>query len=295
MSAASESALELATERLDAYRRSTYRSDPDRGVTSLGDALQFVNQRGFVFFWPIDGIELPSLWVAVAGERPVPNEHDDPGHVTWGWKDEMLGRRQWYYAKLLRNRATIVSLEVVPNFYALSENYGAPEEDYLIQYEQGRMKQETKRAYELILEKGPIDTVEMRRKLGMTSRESDYRFNRALTELQVDFKIMPVGVTESGAWRYAFAYDIVSRHMPELPEKARFIQESEARKEILRHYFRSVGASTLAQIAKLFRWRRSDAESALSALTANGVLVEKIRRSGSDEHWYALAAMLNPA
>jgi len=48
-------------------------------------ARQFVNERGFVYFWPIKGILLPTLWAATAGDRPVPNEHDDPGMVTWGW------------------------------------------------------------------------------------------------------------------------------------------------------------------------------------------------------------------
>ena len=100
-------------------------------------AVDFVNQRGFVYFWPIKGVTLPSLWAAVAGERPVPNEHDDPGHVTWGWKDELLGARRWYYAKVLRKKATFIALDVVPNFYALSENYGEPEQDYLLQYQEG--------------------------------------------------------------------------------------------------------------------------------------------------------------
>ena len=53
--------------------------------------------------------------------------------------DELLGARRWYYAKILRKRATFIGLDVVPYFYALSENYGEPEHDYLLQYEEGRM------------------------------------------------------------------------------------------------------------------------------------------------------------
>ncbi|MCK7520523.1 MAG: hypothetical protein MZV64_23930 [Ignavibacteriales bacterium] len=55
--------------------------------TRHAQASTFVNRRGFVFFWPISGIDLPSLWTAVAGDRPVADKHDDPGHITWGWKD----------------------------------------------------------------------------------------------------------------------------------------------------------------------------------------------------------------
>jgi hypothetical protein len=69
----------------------------------------------------------------------VADDHDDPGHATWGWKDALLGQRQWYYAKVLRKRATMIAFDVAPYFYALTENYGAPDEDYLTLYEQGRM------------------------------------------------------------------------------------------------------------------------------------------------------------
>src|SRR3972149_5049108 len=95
----------------------------------------------FSYFWPIKDVTLPSLWAAVAGDRPVADAHDDPGHVTWGWKDSLLGARKWYYAKVLRKKATIIALDVAPYFYALSENYGDPRGDYLLQHEQGLLTQ----------------------------------------------------------------------------------------------------------------------------------------------------------
>src|SRR3989337_2844654 len=137
----------VAEQRLTDSRRETFHRDPARRLKSKQDAVAFVNQRGFVFFWPIKGVTLPSLWAAVAGNRPVADAHDDPGHVTWGWKDSMLGARQWDYAKLLRKKATIVSPAVAPYFYALSQNFGAPEQDYLLQYEQGALTHEAKTVY----------------------------------------------------------------------------------------------------------------------------------------------------
>jgi len=70
-------------------------------VRTKEQAIAYVEERGFVYFWPIKGVMMPSLWQAVAGDRPVASEHDDPGHVTWGWKDGLLGERLWYYAKVL--------------------------------------------------------------------------------------------------------------------------------------------------------------------------------------------------
>ena len=145
----------LSPEKLEAYRARTYRLTPGKQLTDLPSAAQFVQERGFVFFWPIKDIELPSLWTAVAGLRPVADAHDDPGHITWGWKDESLGLRIWYYAKVLRKRSTMIDLEVAPYFYALSNNYGDPADDVRIQYHEGHLTLEAKAIFEAILENGP--------------------------------------------------------------------------------------------------------------------------------------------
>ena len=163
----------LHFEHLQTYRAMTYYLRPDLRVTTKDQAVDFVNERGFVYFWPIKDVTMPSLWAAVAGDRPVPDEHDDPGHVTWRWKDEMLGARRWYYAKVLRKKATFIALGVVPFFYALSENYGEPEEDYLLQYQEGRMTFEAKTVYETLLKEGPLDSISLRKAARLTSRESE--------------------------------------------------------------------------------------------------------------------------
>src|SRR4030065_1192620 len=133
----------LDLKKLNSHRARTFRLPPSPRVTSPKAALDFVNTRGFVYFWPIKGIDLPSLWTAVAGNRVVADKHDDPGHVTWGWKDNALGRKIWYYAKILRRKATMISLEIAPYFYALSENYGSPREDYLLASEKGGLRENT--------------------------------------------------------------------------------------------------------------------------------------------------------
>ena len=63
----------ITATQLKTYRAQTYRLRPNLKLTSDRDALQFVNERGFVYFWPIKGVELPNLWAAVAGQRPVAN------------------------------------------------------------------------------------------------------------------------------------------------------------------------------------------------------------------------------
>jgi hypothetical protein len=280
----------ISIQAVEAYRAKSYLQD--RGLATVEQAIKFVRKRGFVFFWPIKGIEFPSLWTAVAGDRPVANEHDDPGHVTWGWKDQMLGKRKWYYAKLLRQKATIISLEAAPYLYALTENYGDPEQDYLIQYEAGRLKQENKLVYEALLQNGAMDTVALRRKVGLISKESKYRYERALVELQADMKILPIGVTEAGAWNYAFIYDIVPRHYPDLPDEARQISESEARLKLTELYFRSLGASPAKELGKVFGWRKAQLRAVLQQAEQAGWVRSGILRESSSEELITLSELL---
>lgn len=279
-------------DHIHAYRAHTFRTASGRRIRQIEQAVEFVNERGFIFFWPISGITHPSLWAAVAGDRPVASEHDDPGHITWGWKDSSLGTDRWYYAKVLRKKATLISLPVVPYFYALSENYGSYEDDYLTLYEQGRLTQEAKAIYEALLAEGTLDTVALRRTTNMTSRDSDHRFNRAMVELQTDFKILPVGVTRSGGWNYAFAYDIVARRYPFIADQAHSISEKEARLKLTELYLRSVGAAQSGDIAKLFGWLPRQVERTVAQLAQDGLVEPGITLDGQPGEWLVLRDLL---
>lgn len=284
--------IELSAERLDRYRASTFKTRAELRLRDEKDAVAFVNERGFVYFWPIKGILFPSLWTAVAGNRPVANEHDDPGHVTWGWKDGMLGKRRWHYGKILRGKATMISLEVLPFFYATSDNFGDPENDYLQLYEDGQLSREAKSIYEALLHKGPLDTVNLRRVIHMTGKASNSPFDRGLTALQRDFKILPVGVSQSGGWRYSFIYDCVHRFYPELPAEARAIARRQAMQKLAELYFASMGAATASDVRKLFQWTQKDIERTLQGLVEQGQIQAGVRLEGSSGEHYAVAALL---
>ena len=279
----------LDLKKLKSHRARTFRLPPSPRVTSPKAALEFVNTRGFVYFWPIKGIDLPSLWTAVAGDRVVADKHDDPGHITWGWKDNALGRKTWYYAKILRKKATMISLDIVPYFYALSENYGSPEEDYLLAYEEGRLTQSAKQLYEALLKEGALNTIDLRRAAKLTNaKESE--FNKALEVLQADFKILPVGVSDAGAWKYSFIYEIVTRHYPELADKARFISEAEARRKLAELYFESVGAARESDANKLFGWPKELMARTIQSLVEKRTLVETDHPKEKGQ-WYTLAGL----
>jgi len=282
----------LDLKRLGSYRARTFNLPPSKPLATPDQARRFVDARGFIYFWPIKGIDLPSLWTAVAGERPVADQHDDPGHVTWGWKDGALDKKIWYYGKILRRKATILSLAVAPYFYALSENFGSPEEDYLIAYHEGRLTQSAKQIYETLLENGALNTIDLRR-LAKLANAKESEFNKGLEQLQSDFKILPIGVSEAGAWRYSHIYEIVTRHFPDLPEQARTISESQARTKLLELYLASVGAAQLRDVTKLFGWPKEIAERTVNKLVEKDVLA-KVSHPKHEGEWLALVNLSQP-
>jgi hypothetical protein len=283
----------LSKNTLQDYQRSTFRIDSHTRLRNPEQAVDFVNQRGFVFFWPLKSIHFPSLWTAAAGDRPVADAHDDPGHVTWGWKDSLLGQKRWYYAKILRRRGTFLSNQLLPYFYALSENYGAPEEDYLIQYQEGHLSQEARQVYEVLLDRGPLDTITLRKAARLTSHESESHFNKALDQLMSNFNILPVGTCEAGGWHYSYLYDTVSHQYPKLPEQARPIDQPVARLEILTWYFNSLGAATAQDIQPLFQWKADLVQKTLDKLLTAGTIRDGIALEGQTEKYHVLQQLLH--
>jgi len=280
----------LDLKKLQTHRARTFNLPPSKRLSSPSQASTFVNKRGFIFFWPIKGIDMPSLWVAVAGNRVVADKHDDPGHITWRWKDGALDKKIWYYAKVLRKKATMISLDIAPYFYALSENYGSPEEDYLLAYEEGRLPQSAKQVYETLLNEGALNTIDLRRAAKLANaKESE--FNKALEVLQSDFKILPIGISDAGAWKYSFIYEIVPRHYPDLPERARKIGEREARAKLVELYFESVGAAQERDVNKLFGWKKELAARAIVGLVEKRNLVESEHPKQKGK-WFALPKLI---
>ena len=274
----------FSQEWIAAQRACRYRRTPEHRIQTIEEARDFVQDVGFCHFWPIKGVEAPSLFHAIAGRiRPVPMEHDDPDlGKCWGWKDQALDKRWWYYGKLLRRRATMVSLDLLPSLYACSENYGDLD-DYLEEYRDGLLTAEAKAIYEAILEHGPLDTIQLRREARMSSENAKARFNRGLVELQVGLKVLPIKVARTGAWNYAFLYEIVQRHYPDLPEQARQIKRSEARRTLVLKYLDNVVATDQKMIGKMFhvlKWTPTELNRTITALLEENV-IQEIKVEGS--------------
>ena len=275
----------LTKQDLLAAREIRYRRRMNLRITSPEQAVKFVDDVGFCFLFPIQNVEMPSLWDAIAG-RVVRTSGKHSGYEierTWGWKDDALDKKWWYYGKLIRDKATLVSLDFLPNFYALSENYGDYEHDYLEEYEAGTLTAEAKAIYEALLKHGALDAIRLRRESHLSSDSAKGRFDKALTDLEVGLKVLPVGIAPVGAWRYAFIYEILPRWLPDIPDRARSISRGEARCYILDRYIHNVIASPLATTARLFGWKLNETKQAVEMLAAEERLETDVKVTGLRE------------
>lgn len=263
-------------EQIQALRDQRYHCTPALRLRKEDDAVAFVNEVGFCFLFGDQSVEIPTLWAAVCGERrPVPVHHDD-GDLgrTWDWKDTLPARGLFHYGKLLRKKPTLVALDLLPAFYALSPNYGDVN-DYLGRYAEGRLSYEAKRIYEALLQNGAMSTTYLREEAGLPGGgENARRFDRALTELQVELRIVKSGIAETGAWGYAYVYDLFLNRYPEVPERARVLSGAEAQETLLLRYLRNVVAVPERGARRLFGWEPWEWESLVTGLAAR----EELRR-----------------
>lgn len=270
--------LELTPEQVQAWRNEKYRRLPHLGVRNEDEALAFLNDVGLAVLFSAKDLELPSLWEAICGgPRLIPEHHDDHDlGLAWDWKDTIPGRKCILYGKFLRKKPVFISLDLFPHFYALSGSFGELD-DYLEEYQDGRLSEEAKRLYEALLQNGALPTSHLRQQARMASKEAAPRFDRAIAELQMGFKIVKVGISDANRWGYCYVYDVLLRQFPDIAAQARNITENQAADAILERYLATVLLSTPERLARLFGWERWRLHQSLERLVQSGALVTDVR------------------
>jgi hypothetical protein len=113
-----------------------------------------------------------------------------------------------------------------------------------------------------------------------------------MVELQRDCKILPVGVAQTGSWRYSFVYEMVHRYYPDLPEQARLITRTMAREKLMTLYFNAVGAATAADARRLFQWKRKEVDNTLNKMVEFGHLHPGYSVAGHTGEHYVFSRLL---
>ncbi len=277
-------------ERIEALRDRRGWRRPELRVHTEERALAFVDAVGFCFLFAARGFAMPTLWEAICGEaRPVPEHHNDPDlGRAWTWKDTLPARKACFYGKLLRKTPMLIALPYLPAFYALSPNYGELD-DYLEEYEEGRLSAEAKWVYEALLNGGPQSTTRLRKMAGLDGKANVTRFDRALAELQAGLKIVKTGTSDANAWGYCYVYDLLLRRYPDVAARAREIPSVQAEETLALKYLEAAVCVTAKELERLFGWEPWRVERLVARLRAGGRVVGDVAWPGRKEAWLARA------
>lgn len=255
-------------------RKAHYNLHPDLKLRTRYDAVEFINRVGISLLFPGDNIALPDLWSAINGmERKLPKHHHDSAlHKTWEWKDTIPARKEAWYGKLVRGKPAFLSMRDLPAMYALSSNYGELD-DYLEAYADGMMSVEAKMVYEALLAEGPMSTNALRKACSLSGGgDNARRFERAITELQTDLKIVKSGVSDDNRWKYCYVYDLLLRWAPRLGGDARQFNSRSATRQLITRYLQTSLAAPSYLFPRLFGWDPGFTERLIEEMLQDGSL-----------------------
>lgn len=284
----------LTVEQVRAVRAERYRQRPALRVGDEREALAFLDDVGLSLLFSAADIELPSLWGALKGANTPPpgsNRGREIG-LAWRWKDTLPIEGKVLYGKFLRKKPVFIALDLAPAFYALSPNYGEPAEDYLIDYQDGKLSVEAKQVYEALLTNGALPTSRLRREAGLSGKTNASRFDRALAELQMQFRVTKVATSDANRWGYMYVYDLFHQHFAATVAAARDLTGAQARETILTRYLNTVVAATESGVARLFGWTARDVELLVARLAGEGKLAADIEIEGMDGTHLVLPARI---
>ncbi|MDK1027955.1 MAG: hypothetical protein QGD96_01330 [Anaerolineae bacterium] len=88
-------------DKLESHRLQAFNLPPYPKPQSMSQAEEIGYKRGYTYFWPNKGIDHPANGQPWQPIVPYRRTTTSPGHITWGWKDDALDKRIWYYANAI--------------------------------------------------------------------------------------------------------------------------------------------------------------------------------------------------
>jgi uncharacterized protein YcaQ len=101
-----------------------------------------------------------------------------------------------------------------------------------------------------------------------------------------------MAISEAGAWKYSFVYDLTHRYYPDLLTKAREISENQAMDYLLTRFFASLGAATVKQAVALFNWLPELTQRSINRLVKSGHLLDNIKHEKQTAEFFTVKQLV---
>ncbi|HKW90146.1 MAG TPA: crosslink repair DNA glycosylase YcaQ family protein [Candidatus Acidoferrales bacterium] len=245
-------------------RAAKFRRPPK--ITTLAEALRFIDALGFCVLYPIKELPLASLYFAVTGRDPhVEHIWDDKSEMLWRWKDELPCKRRAFYGKYLKGRGTFISLKFLPYFVAMTGSVAGPG-NYSRFYDEGLISEDARAIWEAPAKHGPLPTLELRYACRMETTAGNKRFKKAILDLQRMLVVVHFGTEqETAAWASGH-FELICRAFPKETEAAAEIDPHEARHILAAKYLESHPNATREHLRRIFGWSKAQAIAACEAV-----------------------------
>jgi hypothetical protein len=274
-----------SVEDLENQRDRRFRRLPRLRVHNERTALQFVEDVGFCLVFTNRTQQLPCLWVAVCGRRdpafPEHSHHDPELMLTWNLKDLLPARRHVYYGKLILGKPSMVSLAYFPDFYAL--HGPTHDEQYLYDYEDGRLSRAAKQIMDALVERHPQTTKELKRRTRLDASKSRPVFDQAIAELQRKLYILMIEARYEPTFTYV--WDLLETWLPDAVARGRELLRHEAVYRLTKHYLSVVSYASRAQLERVVGVPRVEVEEAATRLQHEGMIDIGVSIDGLPGTW----------
>ena len=246
----------ITKREISEYRQALWREAPGASLRSLRDAARFLDAVGMCLLFACRDIPLPKLYYCSANDAN-----------WWSWKDILQAKKLAYNGRLVRRKATLVSMELLPAFLAVYLT-GGGHIMYEEEYYWGKLGQLANHVAEFLERNGPTPVDRLRKAVVPTGKEYTRRFHNALFELQSKFKIVTVGL-EDRSWGVR-VLDLFVNWVPAAIERsAETMARDDATQRILSTFMKTSGAVPEAMISRLFGWSPEESLRAIDTLSAN--------------------------
>ena len=242
------------------HRKSQYTPAGGR-IDSVDDAAAFIAGAGFALLSKVDGVELPTISRYVKG-------------VTRPYTEELPASRRAYYGRVFRGRPGFVSMALLPAIYGLSPaaDFGG---DRFALYSKKLLSEEGHRIAGMVRAQGPISSRALRRALGLASDDDQREFMGRMAEVEGRFLVAQVGYQHEGKAR-GILWDSFDRHYAEAAAAGVSLTHEAAASSLMTRYLATVGAATVAQIARTFSLHPPFVEKAAAMLVEAGEVAAEV-------------------
>ena len=270
-------AVRIGNDRVRAYRRRLWRLGQVKNESQFRQVLQRV---GLCLIFGSDDVPLPKVYDVA---------HDD-ADGWWNWKDHLQAKRQAYMGRLIRGKATLVTMDLLPAFLALYyEQGGTPSYDEEHYY--SRITQQAKWICDYLDRHGPCPADELRKAMKTLHGIGTAAYHKALLELQRKFKVVTAGLVERTSWG-ARVIGLFEQWVPDPVERrARKLMPEQARVLILRSLLKTAGAVPAASLDRITGWPKDQVTQAVETLYEKNLVRREICPRRKQRDWIVWHAL----